>query len=189
VGIARTASGVVGVSALAYMFAAIVQLDRLTYGRPLDVFLREAFRSTDSRPEHLLVSTALCAVVVATVVPFGLLIARVGPRLRVATIVVCLGVLGALPLIMAVDMPTVLRDDNVFRGDPDFGRTLVTSWFPTIHYVALTAVLLGMIVLLVALANSDARDYFRRRHQVAEDDPRIWSVSRLRRPDDPQPGA
>jgi hypothetical protein len=69
---------------------------------------------------------------------------------------------------------------NTFRGDPNFGQTFPMAWFPTIHFVTLPLVLVGVVAMLVALPGSDAGDYFRRR-RIADEDPRVWSVSRLSR--------
>jgi len=175
---ARWAAGIATGSALIYLCLGIVEYTKVTEAKSW-LLSDEAISGASDIQEQIIVTLVMCLAVVVLLGPIWLFPSRVGPRTRIAAIAACAAVVALSPLIMVADIPTMLRT-QLFGGGDWFSQAVFEPWFPPVHYFAVIAVLLACVAGLIALATSDAGEYFRRRRQGAEDDPRLWSISTVR---------
>jgi hypothetical protein len=188
--IARWACALAAIPAFAYTWLGLVQLNHLAEGRVAvgnEVGPRAILGVADALHDFTVLTIVLCAFVSLTIGLFALFIGRAGDRTRIGMIAISLAVITFALLVMAADGSTLVLG-NVIEpaGQIDeeeasrFSAALVTGWFPALHYLTVAALLVGSAAAVITLMHSDSREYFRRRNQSASD-PRVWSVSRLRR--------
>ena len=148
-----------GVLSAVYVGLALIQLDHLRNDRVVN-----------GVRDVLVYTVGLALVATVTMLSFAVLVRRARPWTRRAMIITCVALIALVAALVTVDA-AILRTGS---------SLLVTAWFPVAHYVTAGVLLVAAIGGLVGLIGSDAGAYFRRHQQVAADDRRLWSVSRLR---------
>jgi hypothetical protein len=189
--LARLAFGLAGLLGFLYMVLASLELRHLESGRRLaaeDLGAAVTFPLVDRIRDFTFVTMGLCVVAIATMAPFALFTSAMRHWTRIGMILICIGVGAMSLLVIAADGSTLLIGDvitpSLFGVDAEHAARLsaamVTPWFPAVHYVTVFGLLVAAITGFVALAGSDASEYFVRHRRVGEDDPRLWSPSRIR---------
>jgi hypothetical protein len=188
--LARRACALAALPALIYIGPGLIQLDHLAAGQafvgeqigPMAILgLANALR------DFTVLAIVLCAFAVLTLGSFTVVFTRVGDRARIAAIASGVLVFVFALLTTAADGSTLLMGDVVLpegqiteEASRRYSAAMVMPWFPVLHYVTVAALLVGGAAAVITLAHSDAREYFRRHRQLTAD-PRVWSISRLRR--------
>jgi hypothetical protein len=175
--------------ALTYIWLGSVELSYLESGRAPagDVVGHHFVLQLANRVRDFIVSTiGLSIVVFATMLPFALLTSRLRNWARIAMILISLGAGTFALLVISIDAGTLqtgtLQGFGPVEAErmPQISAMLIKPWFPFVHYVIGFGLLVTAVVAAIGLLTATARDYFRRLDQVTDDDPRIWSVARLR---------
>jgi hypothetical protein len=145
VAFARRLFVLAGVLGTAYIWLALMELDRVAV-RELTVF-----------------TIGLAVVATATMLPFAVLVRGARPWARKGMIITC---------VMLIPLAVVLTTADA--------AVMHTGWFAVLHYATSALILAAAIGGAVGLIGADAGAYFRRHQPVAEDDARLWPISRMR---------
>jgi hypothetical protein len=148
--LARRLFVVSGVLNAAYVLLALMELDHLAAGRVLTS-----------------VDVGLAVATTLAMLPFAILVRRARPWARNVMIATCV-------TLITVAVVVITADAAVLPAGP------VAGWFLLLHHVTAGLTLAAAIGGVAGLIGADTGAYFRRHHHVAEVDPRLWPVSRLR---------
>jgi peptidoglycan/LPS O-acetylase OafA/YrhL len=74
-------------------------------------------------------------------------------------------------LVVVAAFLLALMTDNTYLAT-DSGH-----WYPRVHVVAQTVLILAVAISIVALSHIDARDYFRQQY---EDASKVWSIESVK---------
>jgi hypothetical protein len=155
-----------GVLSAAYIGLAVTELDRLAAGRVIASPEGGAAGLTNppGNIRDLTVYTiGLAVVTTATMLPFALLVRRAPPWARNSMIIICVTLITMAVVLITADATAIQN-----------------GWLPVLHYATSGLTLAAAIGGVIGLSGADTGAYFRRHQQVAEGDPRLWPISRLR---------
>jgi len=190
VAVARLACLAAAVAAFVYIWLAVIELNHLAAGRvsvARELHPFYVYPIADGVRDFTVSAIVLCGVVFVTLLPFSLFTAYARPWTRIVVLLLCLAIVTVAVIITSADGGT-LKLGNVIEPGPvnaeeavRFSRALVAPWFPWTHYAIIAILLAASAATVVALFLSESAEYFRRHQEIPADDPRIWSVSQVRR--------